>query len=100
LWPAGTDPDTYQNFRVPSVGPDSVRDAGDLPVEEIACAALFILRQYISVPEAELVRQTGHLFEFQRSGERIKRRMLTGIEILMQRGAARRDDRAITLQVS
>ena len=100
LWPAGTDPDTYQNFRVPSVSPDSVRDADDLPVEEIACAALFILRQHISVPEADLVRETGRLFGFQRSGERIERRMLAGIEILIQRGAARRDDSAITLQVS
>jgi hypothetical protein len=100
LWPAGTDPDTYQNFRVSSVSPDSVRDADDLPVEEIACAALFILRQYISVPEAELVRQTGRLFGFQRSGERIERQMLTEIEILIRRGAARHDDSAITLQVS
>jgi len=83
LWPAGTDPDTYQNFRVPSVSPDSVRDADDLPVEEIACAALFILRQRISVPEADLVRKTGRLFGFQRSGERIERRMLAGIKILV-----------------
>jgi hypothetical protein len=82
------------------VSPDSVRDAGDLPVEERACAALFILRQHISVPEADLVRETGRLFEFQRSGERIERRMLAGIKILIQRGAARRDDSAITLQVS
>jgi hypothetical protein len=87
LWPAGTDPETYQNFRVPSVSPDSVRDADDLPVEEMACAALFILRQHISVPEADLVRETGRLFGFQRSGERIERRMLAGIEILIQSGA-------------
>jgi Protein of unknown function (DUF3320) len=100
LWPVGTNPDTYENFRVANTSPESLRDAEDPPAEEVANAVLFLLRQPIRAPEKELARETGHLFGFQRSGERIERRVRAGIELLIQRGAARRDDSAITLQVS
>jgi very-short-patch-repair endonuclease len=100
LWSVGTNPDTYENFRVANTSPESLRDAEDLPVEEVANAVLFLLRQHISAPEKELARETGRLFGFQRPGGRIERVMRAGIELLIQRGAARRDATAITLQVS
>ena len=92
--------DTYQHFRVPGVSPDTVRDADDLPGEEIACAALFILRRHISVPEADLAGKPVASLDSSGRVSASRRRMLTGIELLIQRGAARRDDSAMTLQVS
>jgi hypothetical protein len=96
--PAGTHPDTYDNFRVANTSPESLRDAADLPLEEVANAALFLLRQHISAPERELAREAGRLFGFQRTGDRVEWRMRAGIALLVQRGAARRDATAITLQ--
>jgi hypothetical protein len=98
LWPTGTDPETYSDFRVPDVDSEFLRDAEDLPVEEVANAVCFLLRQHISVPEKELVRETGRLFGFQRIGGRVEARMHIGIELLIQRGIARRDDTTIVLQ--
>jgi hypothetical protein len=100
LWPVGANPDTYGNFRVPGASPEVLRDAEDLPVEEVANAALFLLRQHISAPERDLARETGRLFGFQRAGGRVERRMRAGIELLIEGGAARRDDTMITLQAS
>lgn len=100
LWPVGANPDTYGNFRVPGASPEALRDAEDLPVEEVANAALFLLRQHISAPERDLARETGRLFGFQRAGGRVEGRMRAGIELLIEGGAARRDDTMITLQAS
>ncbi len=83
-----------------SDSPQSLREAADLPFEEVANAALFLLRQHIRAPERELARETGRLLDFQRTGGRVQWRMRAGIALLMQRGAARRDDTAITPQVS
>jgi very-short-patch-repair endonuclease len=100
LWPAGTNLDTYGDFRVSGASPESLRDAEDLPVEEVANAALFILRQHISAPEKELARETGRLFGFQRTSRRVEGRMRAGIALLIQTGAARRDETTIILQLS
>jgi very-short-patch-repair endonuclease len=100
LWPAKTNPHTYRDFRVPGASPASFRNAEDLPVEEVANAVLFLLRQHISAPEKELARETGRLFGFQRTGGRVESRIQAGIELLMQRGAARRDGTTIALQPS
>jgi hypothetical protein len=100
LWPAGANPDTYENFRVANTGPESLRNAEDLPVEEVANAGLFLLRRHISAPEKVLARETGRLFGFQRVGKLVEDRMRGGIGLLIQRGIAQRDDTGITLQVS
>jgi very-short-patch-repair endonuclease len=100
LWPAATDPDTYRDFRIPGIDSESVRDAEDLPVEEVANVAFFLLRQHISAPEKELVRETGRLFRFRRRGTKVESRMQAGIELLIQRGAARRDGTTIAIQHS
>jgi hypothetical protein len=98
--PAGTHPDTYDNFRVANTSPESLREAADLPLEEVVNAALFLLRQHISAPERELAREAGRLCGFPRTGGRVEWRMRAGIALLVQRGAASRDATAMTLQVS
>jgi very-short-patch-repair endonuclease len=98
LWPAEMNPNTYRDFRAPGASPESLRNAEDLPVEEVVNAVLFLLRQHISAPEKELARETGRLFGFQRTGARVEGRMQLGIELLIQRNAARRDGTTIILQ--
>jgi very-short-patch-repair endonuclease len=98
LWPVETEPETYSVFRVPGISPESSRNAKDLPVEEVANAALFLLRQHISAPEEEIVRETSRIFGYHRTGKLVEDRMREGIERLLQRSAARRDDKTIIIQ--
>jgi hypothetical protein len=97
LWPVGTNPDTHGDFRVSSASPESLREAADLPLGEVANAALFLLRQHIRAPKREFAPETGRLFGFQRTDGRVEWCMSAGIELLIQKGADRRDDSAITL---
>jgi hypothetical protein len=77
-------------FRVPGDDPETVRDADDLPLEEVANAALSIVRDHVSVPEEDLVRETGRLLGFRRSGPRVEARMRAGVAHLLEHGAATR----------
>ena len=97
LWPAGVNPDAYDGFRVPGSAPESFRDADDLPVEEAANAVLFLLRQHISAPEDDLVREVGRLFGFRRKAATVDGRMRAGIAHLVATGRARRDGRLSVL---
>ena len=98
LWPSGTNPDTYDVFRVPGGDPESFRDADDLPIQEVANASLFLLRQHISAPEEEIVREASRLFGFRRTGPQVEARMRAGIAFLIGKGRARRDGGTIILE--
>jgi very-short-patch-repair endonuclease len=98
LWPSGKGPETYDAFRVPGSDADSDRDAADLPLEEVANAALFLLRRHISAPEEEIVREASRLFGFRRTGTVVEARMRAGIALLVDRGRARRDGAAVVLE--
>jgi hypothetical protein len=88
LWPADQDPDTYAGFRIPGDDPDSQRSPEDLPVEEVANAALHVLGQEISLPLEDLARSTSRVFGFQRAGPVVQDRMQRGIRLLADKGAA------------
>lgn len=98
LWPKGMDPDAYDIFRVPSDDPESIRDPEDLPVCEIANAALFILRRYIGAPEGEILREVSHLFGFRRTGTHVEKRMSKGVALLIHKGLARREGTTVILE--
>ena len=98
LWPVGSDPESYSGFRVPGSNPESCRSAEDLPVEEIANAALFVLKQSISAPEDEVVRETSRLLGFHRTSEAIVKRMKAGIVLLIKRGVVIRDGQVVVLK--
>jgi hypothetical protein len=87
FWPVGTHPSSYTAFRV-ARDDDSRRDAVDLPPEEIANAAASVLRQQISLPVPDLVRETARLFGFQRTGSQVEQFVNAGIDLLAQRGEA------------
>ena len=98
LWVKGTTPDAYDIFRVLSDDPDSIHDPEDLPVCEIANAALFILRRHIGAPEEEIVREVSHLFGFRRTGTHVEKRMGAGVALLVEKGLARREGTAVILE--
>ena len=84
LWPSDVAPNTYTLFRVPADDPDSFRDAAELPLEEIQNAVLHILRQVVSAPEQDLIREVGRVLGFRRIGRQVEERMHSAIEQMIQ----------------
>ena len=82
LWSCGQTPGTYAGFRVPGKDALSLRDAADLPLEEIANAILYIIEDQISAPKEELVRATARLFGFQRVGTIVEEQIRDAISLL------------------
>lgn len=92
LWAKGVCPEAYETFRVPSPNnTESLREAKDLPIEEVANAVLYLLQRHISAPYDAIVREASRLFGFQRTGKQLEDRMSAGIDYLITRGAARRE---------
>jgi very-short-patch-repair endonuclease len=80
LWPGKTLPKEYKIFRVPGAHEISCRNPSDLPLEEVANAAVHILEAQISLPVEDMVREMGKLFGFKRTGRKVKERMELGID--------------------
>lgn len=73
LWPPGAQPDQYQTCRAPGIHEDEQRDIDEIPLEEITAAILHVLKQQVSLPRNELIRETALLLGFQRTGAIIQR---------------------------
>jgi len=97
LWMPAVRPEAYTGFRIPGSAPESRRKAQEIPLREIANAALFLMRQHIAAPERELARETGRLFGFRRVSGGTEDRMRAGIEHLVGRGEVRREEDQIIL---
>lgn len=97
LSPTGVKEDADETFRVPGTAPESFRDPDDLPVNEVANAVLFLLRQHVSAPEDDLVQEARRLFGFRRRSAAADARMRAGITHLVAAGRARRDGSLIVL---
>ena len=87
----GTDPEHYAQFRVPDERKNFRRETIDIPPEEIKNAAWDILRQQISLPQDDLVRETAKAFGHQRPNAESKQYIIGGIELLLRSGKAKRD---------
>lgn len=98
LWPISMDPDAYEAFREPTDDPATRRDADDIPCEEVANAALHVLKSSVSLSEADLVRETARTLGFQRTGRQVQQRMCDGIEYLVQHNRAERRNEQIILR--
>ncbi len=92
VWAPGQDPNEYDAFRRPGDQPEQQRKAQEIAPEEAAVAALWVLRQNIALPVEDLVRETGRLFGFARTGKQIKSCIMDGLEVLVQRGKCRRKE--------
>jgi len=72
--------DNYELYR-----PLSIRDAMDLPPEEVANGIKQILQEQISLPTPDLAKLTAQLFSFARSGTNIEASMQRGINEAIKR---------------
>ena len=98
MWPLSLDPQQYHLFRVPSDDDESKRKADDIPPEEVANAASYVLQQQVSLPLDDLVTETARLLGYQRSGAVVEKSMTTGIRLLLaQRRAAEQDGMVVHL---
>jgi len=91
-WPQRPNPASPALVRVPDEEESSRREAQDLPPEEIAAAAAHILEQQGNMPRADLIRETAHLFGFQRVGPSIESFINRGIDLLLKNTAAREQE--------
>lgn len=85
LWNKEHDPHSYDKYRIAKVE-EQKRDADDLPPEEIANGVKDVLKNQISLPEADLVREVSRLFGYARLGEKVESAMLTGIKTAVAKG--------------
>lgn len=92
LWPQDSDPVVYCSFRVPGVHENEQRDIDEIPPEEIAAAAIYALRQQVSLPMADLVRETALVLGFQRTGQTIQRIVQAAIKPSLKKGSIQQDD--------
>lgn len=89
LWRATDDPASWRRLRGPTAD-GAARDAAIIAPEEIAAAAAVVLAGALSLPEAELARETARLFGIARLGKLVEERMQSGIDLLCQQGRASR----------
>jgi hypothetical protein len=95
VWPARVRPEDWTRVRGPAAD-GSVRDAALIAPEEIAAAAAVVLGSALSLPAAELSRETARLFGMARLGRKVEEAMASGVDLLCQRGrAAREGDRVV-----
>ena len=96
LWRADQNPDQYAAIRVPAPDDPTPRQPEELPPEEIANACLAVLRQQVSLPTEDLLREVARLFGFARLTERVQIALQRGIEVGLRRGDFHlQDDRAV-----
>ncbi|MEZ6195336.1 MAG: DUF3320 domain-containing protein [Planctomycetota bacterium] len=98
LWPHDLDPARWDRFRPPHPDDPSPRKAEEIPPEELAMAALDVLRDAISLPREELARKTARRFGISRLGARVESAMEAGIAGLLARGAAVADGDIVRLE--
>jgi hypothetical protein len=84
LWPTGVDD---VPVRVPvSHIQETYRDVAHIPPEEIQACMLLIIRHAVGIGVDSLVKETANVFGFNRTGNRIRERLLKECEALQQQG--------------
>ncbi len=91
LWIHNQDPKTFSLFRITGENENSKRDAECLPPQEVANAVLCILEQHVSLPVADLVRETARLLGYQRTGPAVDKAMRSGVGLLVKKGGAKEE---------
>ncbi len=98
LWIPSQDTKTFSLFRISGENENSKRDAECLPPQEVANAALHILEQHVSLPVADLVRETARLLGYQRTGPAVDKAMRSGVGLLVKKGGAKEENGMVVHQ--
>lgn len=87
LWQNGVDPAAWREVRVPVDGQEAThRSADQIPPEELANAAEWVVQQAISISRDELVRETAFVFGITRRGRRVREAVEGAIGLLVDSG--------------
>ncbi len=97
VWRTDQDATVWPTVRVPGTAPETKRDIDEIPMAEVAAAALVVLHRNIGMPAADLARETAKLLGFSRQGEQVKKRMAEGVAELAARGGCKIDDDRVSL---
>ncbi|MDD2458907.1 MAG: DUF3320 domain-containing protein, partial [Eubacteriales bacterium] len=91
-WRPDQNPATYAEFRSVGGGSD-IREARDVPFEEVAGAVCQVLEDQIGLPEDDLIRETARKLGYSRSGNQVISMVRGGIQIALVKGSITKDDR-------
>lgn len=97
LWKMTQHPNSYKVYRL-SKNDAQKRDAEDLPPEEIAVAIRHILKAQLSLPKADLIRESARLFGYARLGAKVDEAMQIGIDVAIKHGFVITDGDRIVYQ--
>ena len=73
-------------FRAPGPHKSEQRNIDEVPPEEIAAAATYVLQQQISLPQTDMVRETALVLGFQRTGQTIQKVVEAAITPCLEKG--------------
>ncbi|MET0402645.1 MAG: DUF3320 domain-containing protein, partial [Cystobacter sp.] len=91
LWAGTRGPREYADFR----GEHPEREAAQLPTEEVANAAAWVLSQALSLGREDLLRATGKLFGVQRLTRAVLPVLQGGVELLVSQGRCEVEDERV-----
>lgn len=84
-WRKSQNPNSYTLYRIAGTE-DSKRDIRDLPCQEIANAAVAVLRSQIGLPADDLIRETARLLGYARIGTSVRPSIEAGLHYGLQKG--------------
>ena len=82
-WHPSQNPDEYKGFRTSTSG---IRDAGDVPVQEISNAICAVLERQIAMPKADLLREAAANLGYARLGNVVIASVSSGIDYAVKKG--------------
>src|SRR5207244_8330992 len=96
LWPMGLND---VPVRVPvSYLQETYRDVAHIPPEEIQACMLLIIRHAVGIGVDSLIKETANIFGFNRTGNRIRDRLLKECKALQQKGAVMNVDGSLSCE--
>ncbi len=97
VWRMDQDPAAWSAVRVPAAASETRRELDELPLAEIAAAALVVLHRNLGLPAVDLARETAKLLGFARQGPQVGKRMADGVAVLAAKGLCRIEGAQVSL---
>lgn len=92
FWRQDQDPAAFAEYRPAGTGIHA-REAGDVPLVEVAQAVSQVLAEQIGLPEEDLIRETARKLGYARSGSQVIAMVKGGIQVAVAQGKAVQDGR-------
>ena len=97
FWGTSQSPDEYSGYRI--FAPDqSKRSIEEIPEKELINGLNYVLRQLISLPEEDLIREGAKEFGFARTGNQVKDRFSQCIRVMVNKNIAVESEGKIKLK--